>query len=67
MTAEMIAAAGGDVHRAEHLFVLDVAAGDGQILRAETEFADLAGDRIADQLGVVGVDLLLVAAEQRGL
>ena len=48
MAAEMVAAAGGDVHGAEHFFVLDVAAGDGQVLRAEAEFADLAGDGIAD-------------------
>ena len=32
--------------RAEDFLILDVAAGDGQLLRAEAEFADLAGDRI---------------------
>ena len=41
--------------------------GDGQLLRAEAEFAELAGDGIALQLRVVGVDLGLVAANERRL
>ena len=62
MAAEMIAAAGGDVHGAEDFFVLDVTAGDGEVLGAETEFAEFAGHRVALELIVVGVDEIDVAA-----
>ena len=42
VAAEVIAATGGDVEGAEDFLVLDVAAGDGQLLGAEAEFAQLA-------------------------
>ena len=63
--AEMIAAAGGHVHRAEDLFVLDVAPGDREVLRAKAEFAQLAGHRIGDELRIVRIDGRLVAAQQK--
>src|ERR1051325_11356733 len=42
----MVVAAGGDVHRAENFFVLDVRAGDGENLCAEAELTKLASGGI---------------------
>ena len=39
----------------------------GQFLRAETEFADFAGDGIGLEFGVVGVNDRLLAVQQRGV
>jgi len=42
--AKMIAATRGDMDRAENFLVLDVLAGRRQLLRAEAELAECAGD-----------------------
>ena len=47
MSAQVIAAAGGDVQRAENFLVLNVAARGRQFLRAKSQFADFARDGFA--------------------
>ena len=61
----MVAAAGGDVEGAEDFFVLNVAARDGQLLRAEAKLAKFAGDGIGIELALVRVYRRLVAMEER--
>ena len=66
LAPEMIAAARGHVHRAENLFVLNIASGNGQLLGAEAEFPEFASHGIGSELFIVGIDGRLVAAQQGG-
>ena len=58
LTSQVIAPAGSYVYGSQDFLVLNVSAGPGQDLRAETEFADLACDRIGRDFCVVGIDPL---------
>ena len=53
---EMVAAAGGDMDCAADFFILDIAAGEGEDLRAEAELAELAGHRVGGKLFIMGGD-----------
>ena len=67
MAAQMVAAAGGDVQRAEDFFVLNVAARRRQFLGAKSQFAEFAGDGIGLEFAVVLVDDALAALAARSL
>ncbi len=56
--AEMVTASGRDMDGAADFFILNVAAGERQNLRAKPELTQLTRDRIAGQLFIVGFDRL---------
>ena len=53
VAAEVVAAAGGDMHGSEDFLVLNVSTGHRQHLRAKAKFAKFASDRVIGQLGIV--------------
>jgi len=61
IAAQMIAPPRGHMQRPEDLFILDVAPGDRQFLRAEAQFAEFARHRIAGQLAIMFIDHRLAA------
>ena len=66
VAAEVVAAAGGDMHGSEDFLVLNVSTGHRQHLRAKAKFAKFASDRVVGQLGIVRVEGSPVAADQCG-
>lgn len=64
VSAEVVAAAGGDMDGAEGFLVLNVGAAEGKDLGAEAEFADFAGDGVGGEFLLVSLDGAGVAFDE---
>lgn len=66
ISAEVVAAAGSDVERAENFLVLDIAAGGREELGSEAQFTEHTGHGVVAEFAVVFGDGVGVAMEENG-